>query len=51
MLYQFDGKQPQVEIGTDVSELAHVIGDVIIGDHCYIDLAAKYLEQGLIPVA
>jgi len=36
MLYQFDGKQPQVEIGTDVSALAHVIGDVIIGDRCYI---------------
>jgi carbonic anhydrase/acetyltransferase-like protein (isoleucine patch superfamily) len=36
MLYRFDGKQPQVETGTYVSELAHVIGDVIIGDQCYI---------------
>lgn len=36
MLYLFDGKQPQVGAGTYVSELAHVIGDVIIGDRCYI---------------
>lgn len=36
MLYQFDGKQPQVGTGTYVSELAQVIGDVIIGDQCYI---------------
>ncbi|WP_319521613.1 gamma carbonic anhydrase family protein [uncultured Desulfosarcina sp.] len=36
MLYQFDRKQPQVEAGTYVSELAHVIGDVIIGKQCYI---------------
>ena len=36
MLYQFDGKQPRVEAGTYVSELAHVIGDVIIGKQCYI---------------
>ena len=36
MLYQFDGKQPQVKAGTYVSELAHVIGDVMIGKQCYI---------------
>jgi carbonic anhydrase/acetyltransferase-like protein (isoleucine patch superfamily) len=36
MQYLFDGKQPQVGTGTYVSELAHVIGDVIIGDQCYI---------------
>jgi carbonic anhydrase/acetyltransferase-like protein (isoleucine patch superfamily) len=36
MLYQFDGKQPQVGTGSYVSELAHVIGDVIIGNQCYI---------------
>jgi carbonic anhydrase/acetyltransferase-like protein (isoleucine patch superfamily) len=36
MLYQFDGKQPQVGTGSYVSELAHVIGDVIIGTQCYI---------------
>ena len=36
MLYRFDGKQPQVETGTYVSELAQVIGDVVIGEQCYI---------------
>ena len=36
MLYQFDEKQPQVGAGTYVSELAHVIGNVIIGKQCYI---------------
>ncbi|GAB6906573.1 Isoleucine patch superfamily enzyme, carbonic anhydrase/acetyltransferase [Desulfosarcina cetonica] len=36
MLYQFDGRQPQVGETTYVSELAHVIGDVIIGERCYI---------------
>ncbi len=36
MLYRFDGKQPQVGIGTYVSQLAHIIGDVVIGDQCYI---------------
>lgn len=36
MLYQFDGQVPQIGKLTYVSELAQVIGDVIIGDHCYI---------------
>lgn len=36
MLYQFDENQPQVGAGTYVSELAHVIGNVIIGKQCYI---------------
>lgn len=36
MLYRFDGKQPVVGRGTYVSDLAMVIGDVIIGDYCYI---------------
>lgn len=36
MLYQFDEKQPQVRAGSYVSELANVIGDVIIGEKCYI---------------
>ena len=36
MLYQFDGNQPQVGTGAYVSELAQVIGDVVIGKHCYI---------------
>ena len=36
MLYSFDGKKPRLGRGTYMSELARVIGDVIIGDDCYI---------------
>ena len=36
MLYKFDGKQPAVGKDTYVIELARVIGDVTIGDNCYI---------------
>ncbi|MDX9788083.1 MAG: gamma carbonic anhydrase family protein [Desulfobacterales bacterium] len=36
MLYRFDGKQPIVGETSYVSELASVIGEVIIGEHCYI---------------
>jgi len=36
MLYKFDGRQPTVGKDSYVSELATVIGDVVIGDNCYI---------------
>ncbi len=36
MLYGFDGKKPAVGTGTYVSETATVIGDVTIGNNCYI---------------
>jgi carbonic anhydrase/acetyltransferase-like protein (isoleucine patch superfamily) len=36
MLYRFDGRQPVVGTGTYVSETALVIGDVRIGNNCYI---------------
>jgi carbonic anhydrase/acetyltransferase-like protein (isoleucine patch superfamily) len=36
MLYKFDGKQPTVGQDTYVSDLARVIGDVVIGAQCYI---------------
>ena len=36
MLYKFDGNQPTVGTDTYVSDLARVIGDVVIGDNCYI---------------
>jgi carbonic anhydrase/acetyltransferase-like protein (isoleucine patch superfamily) len=36
LLYSFDGKQPEIGMETYVSELAMVIGDVKIGDNCYI---------------
>lgn len=36
MLYRFDGKQPTIGNNAYVSDLAKVIGDVVIGDNCYI---------------
>jgi carbonic anhydrase/acetyltransferase-like protein (isoleucine patch superfamily) len=36
LLYAFDGKSPEIGKGTYVSEQALVIGDVKIGDNCYI---------------
>ena len=36
MLYKFDGNQPAVGKDTYVSDSAKVIGNVIIGDNCYI---------------
>ncbi len=36
MFYRFDGKQPVIGTGTYVSETATVIGDVRIGERCYI---------------
>jgi len=36
MLFRFDGRQPVIGDGTYVSETAMVIGDVRIGNHCYI---------------
>ena len=36
MLYSFRNRQPRVGQGTYVSEQAILIGDVKIGDNCYI---------------
>ena len=36
MLYKFDGKQPLVGKDSYVSDIARVIGEVVIGDNCYI---------------
>ena len=36
MLYKFNGKKPVIGKGTYVSNMAEVIGDVEIGDGCYI---------------
>jgi len=36
MLYKFGGKQPTVGKDTYVSDIARVIGDVVIGRDCYI---------------
>lgn len=36
MLHKFDGNRPVVGNDAYISELASVIGDVVIGDKCYI---------------
>ncbi len=36
MLFKFDGKTPQIGNESYVSETAQVIGNVVIGDDCYI---------------
>jgi carbonic anhydrase/acetyltransferase-like protein (isoleucine patch superfamily) len=36
MLYRFDGKEPVFGSGTYVSETALIIGDVRVGNDCYI---------------
>jgi carbonic anhydrase/acetyltransferase-like protein (isoleucine patch superfamily) len=36
MLYRFDGKEPKIGLETYVSETAVVVGDVTIGDNCYV---------------
>jgi carbonic anhydrase/acetyltransferase-like protein (isoleucine patch superfamily) len=36
VLYRFDGRQPVIGKETYVSETATVIGDVVIGDNCYV---------------
>jgi len=36
MQYSFDGRQPKIGKDTYISEHALVIGDVVIGDNCYI---------------
>jgi len=36
MLYEYNGRRPTVGKDTYVSDIAHVIGDVVIGDNCYI---------------
>ena len=41
VLYRFEGKEPKVGDGTYVSQSAEVIGDVTIGEKCYIGPGAK----------
>ncbi len=36
MLFEFDGNKPCIGRGAYVSETAQVIGDVVIGDNCYV---------------
>jgi len=41
VLYRFEGKEPKIGDGTYVSQSAEVIGDVTIGDQCYVGPGAK----------
>lgn len=36
MIYEFEGKKPEIGFDTYVSDLANIIGDVKIGNNCYI---------------
>ncbi|MBU4318886.1 MAG: gamma carbonic anhydrase family protein [Proteobacteria bacterium] len=36
MIFSYKGKEPRVGKGTYVSDTARIIGDVIIGENCYI---------------
>lgn len=36
MLYRFDGKEPKVAKSAYVSDIARVIGDVVVGENAYI---------------
>jgi phenylacetic acid degradation protein len=40
-LYEFEGKRPMIGIGTFVPETADVVGDVIIGEDCFIGVGAR----------
>ena len=40
-LYEFEGKRPVIGEDTCVAETADVVGDVIIGAHCYIGSGAR----------
>jgi len=40
-LYEFEGKIPKTGKGTYVAKTADVIGDVVIGDKCYIGPGAR----------
>jgi len=40
-LYEFEGKRPRIGTGTFVPESADVVGDVVIGEDCFIGLGAR----------
>ena len=40
-LYEFEGKRPVIGSGSYVSETADIIGDVTIGERCYIGPGAR----------
>ncbi|HET7375235.1 MAG TPA: gamma carbonic anhydrase family protein, partial [Anaerolineae bacterium] len=40
-LYEFEGKRPQIGLTSFIPETADVIGDVIIGEGCFIGVGAR----------
>ncbi len=40
-LYEFEGKRPRIGQGTFVPETADVIGDVVIGQDCFIGVGSR----------
>jgi len=39
-IYEINGKKPQIGKDTWIAPSAEIIGDVVIGDHCYIGFGA-----------
>lgn len=40
-LYEFEGKRPEIGTGTFVPDTADVIGEVVIGEDCFIGVGAR----------
>jgi phenylacetic acid degradation protein len=40
-IYEFEGKRPSIGAGTFIPESADVIGDVTIGENCFIGVGAR----------
>lgn len=40
-LYEFEGKRPVIGAGSFVPESADIIGDVTIGESCFIGVGAR----------
>lgn len=40
-LYEFEGKRPSIGTGSFIPETADVIGDVTIGEKCFIGVGAR----------
>lgn len=40
-LYEFEGKRPQIGAGTFIPESADIIGDVVLGQDCFVGVGAR----------
>lgn len=36
MIFNFEGKSPEIGTGSYISDSARIIGDVLVGDNCYV---------------